>query len=461
MVDALAMAPLPPGPRSSVISSFDLGLRPVRAIARAHARHGDPFSLPTFNGLLILTARPELIREILTQKDADLFEPFADDTLSPFFGSHSLLLLKGEPHRRERRLLTPPFHGERMRAYGATMAGVAREAIASLAAGQEFRAIDLGLRISLEVIVRAVFGVEGREQVVEHVQALEDTLGSTSPVFLFGKAFQRAPFGLGPWAVYQRNSARVDRLLFEQIERVRPRAGERDDILSLMVAARYDDGSSMTQQQIRDELRTLLIAGHETTAITLAWALELLHRHPEVRGRLLAELDAAGDDPEELARLPYLVAVVDETLRLRPVVEMVARRLRRPWSFAGYDLPVGATVAPAISIVHMREDLYPEPARFRPERMLERKPGPFEYLPFGGGNRRCIGAAMSHYESCVVLATALRGWTFALREPEPVPFARRTFTVGPRSGVRMQMIGARRRSLARSMDVATRSDPPS
>lgn len=436
------MSSLPPGPRSSLISSLDLGLRPMRAIARAHARHGDPFTLPTLNGCLVMTADPERIREVLSQKDTELFEPFANDTLSPFFGSHSLLLLKGEPHRRERKLLTPPFHGERMRAYGATMAEVAREAFASIAPGQAFRALDLGLRISLEVIVRAVFGVE-RAHVGEHVRALTDMLDAASPMFLIGKAFQQAPLGLGPWARYQRSSALVDRLLFEQIERVRPRAGERDDILSLMVAARYEDGSGMTPQHIRDELRTLLIAGHETTAITLAWAFELLHRHPQVRERLVAELDAAGDDPAELARLPYLVAVVDETLRLRPVVEMVARKLRRPWTFAGHELPAGTTIAPAISLVHMREDLYPDPARFRPERMIERKPGPFEYLPFGGGNRRCLGASMSHHESCVVLGTALRGWTFALREPSPVAFARRTFTVGPRTGVRMAMIGPR------------------
>ncbi|MEZ4296848.1 MAG: cytochrome P450 [Polyangiaceae bacterium] len=432
------MPSLPSGPRSSFHASFDLGLRPVLALADAHARYGDPFTLPTFNGALVLTADPELIREIFSHKDVDLFEPFANDTLSPFFGTHSLLLLKGETHRRERKLLTPPFHGERMRAYGATMAEVARQAFSSLTPGQSFLALDMGLRISLEVIVRAVFGV-GRAHVEEHVRALTDMLHATSPTFLFGKAFQRAPFGLGPWARFQRASDRVDSLLFEQIERVRPHAAERDDILSLMVAARYEDGEPMSAKDIRDELRTLLIAGHETTAITLGWAFELLHRHPHVLDRLVAELDRASGDPLELSKLPYLVAVVDETLRMRPVVEMVARKLRKPLSIAGYDLPAGATLAPAISLLHMREDLYPEPARFRPERMLERKPTAFEYMPFGGGNRRCLGAAMSHFESCVVLGTVLREWQFVLREPGPVPFARRTFTVGPKSGIRMEM----------------------
>ncbi len=426
-----------------MIASFDLGLRPVHALAEAHARYGDPFTLPTFNGALIMTANSDLIREVFTQKDTELFEPFADSTLSPFLGTHSLLLLKGETHRRERKLLMPPFHGERMRAYGAIMAEVARDTFAALKPGQEFRALDIGLHVSLEVIVRAVFGVEEREQVAEHVRALEDTLAATSPMFMLGKAFQRAFFGLGPWPKYVRNSARVDKLLFEQIERVRPHASERDDILSLMVVARYEDGEPMSAEHIRDELRTLLIAGHETTAITLAWALEQIHRHPEVHERLIAELDAAGDDPSELAKLPYLVGIVDETLRVRPVVEMVARKLRRPWTFAGYELPVGATIAPAISLVHMREDLYPEPARFKPERMLERKPGPFEYMPFGGGNRRCIGSAMSHYESCVVLGTALRHWKLELCEPTPVDFTRRPFSVGPKTGIRMKMIGER------------------
>jgi cytochrome P450 len=202
----------------------------------------------------------------------------------------------------------------------------------------------------------------------------------------------------------------------------------------------------MSDDHIRDEARTLLIAGHETTSITLAWALYAVHRHAAVKARLLEEIDALGPDPapEELAQLPYLVAVVHETLRRYPVVEAVFRVLRRPWSLGGYELPAGITIGAMIAVVHRRGDLYPEPDAFRPERFLEGKPKPYEYLPFGGGHRRCIGAAFSHYESCLALATVLREFDLELREPGEVSVARRNVTLGPKGGVRMRMVGRRR-----------------
>lgn len=437
------MPTLPPGPRSKLLTTVDVALRPLAAMSRWRSRYGDPFLCRTFNGTVVSTAEPELIREVFTAKDPELFVPFASAALAPFFGAESLLLLHGEPHRRERKLLTPPFHGERMRAYGEIMVEAARAAAAALAPGQPFLGLDLGQRISFEVIVRAVFGVEDPARVAEYTDALVRTLDAALPIFMFDRSFQKAPFGLGPWAKFQRASADVDALLYRQIAEVRPEAEQREDILSLMLAARYEDGEPMSDGHVRDELRTLLIAGHETTAITLAWALERIHRDPAVLERLLAELDGSDGSAEALAKLPYLGAVVDETLRLCPVVEVVLRKLAKPWHFAGYDLPAGVAIAPAIILVHMREDLYPEPTRFRPERMLERKPGPFEYLPFGGGHRRCIGAAFAHYEVRVALGTVLRGWSLALREPGPVEVVRRSITLGPKTGVRMAMVGAR------------------
>jgi cytochrome P450 len=282
--------------------------------------------------------------------------------------------------------------------------------------------------------------------VEEWQRAILATLGSAKPMFFFSKATQRAPFGLGPWAAYLRASSEADRLLHDQIERARAHTAGRQDILSLMIDARYEDGSAMSDDHIRDEARTLLIAGHETTSITLAWALYAVHRHAAVKARLLEEIDALGPDPapEELAQLPYLVAVVHETLRRYPVVEAVFRVLRRPWSFGGYDLTPGVTIGAMIAVVHRRGDLYPEPDAFRPERFLEGKPKPYEYLPFGGGHRRCIGAAFSHYESCLALATVLREFDLELREPGEVSVARRNVTLGPKGGVRMRMVGRRR-----------------
>ncbi|MFV8749482.1 cytochrome P450 [Nannocystaceae bacterium ST9] len=437
------MPTLPPGPRSTLRTTFDIARKPYEAMLELRRRYGDPFSCSTINGPVVSTAEPELIRELFTHKDTALFEPFASAAMTPFFGASSLLLLEGEAHRRERKLLTPPFHGERMRTYGEIMASAARMAAKALAPGQAFTGLELGQRISLEVIVRAVFGVEDAARVHEHTDALIHTLDAALPIFMFATAFQKAPLGLGPWAKYRRASAKVDELLFRQIAEVRPRAAGREDILSLMLQARYEDGEPMSDEHVRDELRTLLIAGHETTAITLAWALERVHRDPAVLERLLAELDGSEGSAEALAKLPYLGAVIDETLRLSPVVEVVFRKLARPWRFGGYDLPAGVAIAPAINLVHMREDLYPEPERFRPERMLERKPGPFEYLPFGGGHRRCIGAAFAHYEARIALGTVLREWSLALREPGPVAVVRRSVTLGPKTGVRMAMLGPR------------------
>jgi cytochrome P450 family 110 len=442
---APGVSSLPPGPRSTLRNTYGFAVRPYETMRAMRARYGDPFFASALNGEVVLTAEPELIRELFAVRDTELFGVFAADATTPLLGTHSLLTMIGEPHRRERKLLMPPFHGERMRAYGTVMVEAARRAFAGLAPGQRFVAIERTTDISLEAIVRAVFGVEEPGRVEAWQRAIRATLEAAKPIFLFSKATQRAPFGLGPWATYLRASREADRLLHEQIERTRPHTAGREDILSLMIDARYEDGSAMTDDHIRDELRTLLIAGHETTAITLAWALYAVHRHAAVKARLLAEIDGLGPDPapEVVAKLPYLNAVIDETLRRFPVVDTVFRVLRRPWSFGGYELPAGITIGAAIVLVHRREDLYPDPDTFRPERFLERKPRPHEYLPFGGGHRRCIGAAFSHYESCLALATVLRELELELCEPGEVAVARRNVTLGPKGGVRMRMVGRR------------------
>lgn len=433
-----------------LLTTYRVATHPLEAMTQMRDRYGDPFLAPMANGPVVLTAEPELIKEIFANRDPELFGVFANEAMHAFLGESSLLLLAGEQHQRERKLLMPPFHGERMRAYAEVMADATREAFSSLRDGQEFRALDHGTRLSLEVIVRAVFGVDERAQIDAHERALRATLDAAKPAFMFSKATQVAPFGLGPWAKYRRLSGEVDRLLYEQIDHVRDRTQGRVDILSLMLDARFDDGEPMSDAHIRDELRTLLIAGHETTAITLAWALYDIHRNPAVRERLLAELDALGPDaePEAIAKLPYLGAVIDETLRLHPVVEVVFRVLRKPWKFAGYELPAGMTISPAISLVHRRPDIYPEPERYQPERFLDAKPKPHEYLPFGGGNRRCIGAAFSQFESRIAIGTLLRECEFELLESGEPAVERRSVTLGPKSGVRMRMV--RRRVASRT-----------
>jgi cytochrome P450 len=439
------MSTLPPGSSATLRNTYGFAVRPYETMREMRARYGDPFSASALNGQLVLTAEPELVRELFANRDEELFGVFATDAITPLLGTNSLLTMVGEPHRRERKLLMPSFHGERMRAYGTVMVDAARRAFEDVEPGRPFVAIDRTTEISLEAIVRAVFGVEEQDRVAAWQRAILAVLDAAKPVFMFSKATQRAPFGLGPWGKYLRASAEADRLLHEQIGRTRPHTEGREDILSLMIDARYEDGGAMTDEHIRDELRTLLLAGHETTAITLAWALYAVHRHPEVKAKLLAEVDELGPDPapDELARLPYLVAVVDETLRRFPIVDSVFRVLRKPLSFGGWELPPGVAIGAAIVLVHRREDLYPDSGAFLPERFLDGKPRPHEYLPFGGGTRRCIGAAFSHYESCLVLATVLREFELELDEPDEVGVARRNVTLGPKGGVGMRMVGPR------------------
>ena len=440
------MAKLPPGPRFRVPTTYEIATRPVAHLLEWFEEYGDPMLLRALNGDVFTTADPELIKQIFANRDPDLFRPFAVEATEPIFGDRSVLAMFGDEHKRERKLLMPPFHGERMRAYGTVMTEAARQAFAAIGPGEEFLGLDVGTAISLEAIIRAVFGVTGDELLAQHRRAVAGTLDAVKPAFIFTKKLQVAPFGLGPWAAYEKISREFDDLLYAQIEAVRGQTEGREDILSLMLEARYEDGEAMTDKHIRDELRTLLFAGHETTALTLAWALFSIHHYDGVLERLREEVDGAGDDPdpEELARLPYLGAVVDETLRRFPIVEIVFRVLRKPWTFGGYDLPEGMSVAAAIPAVHLSPKIYPEPYEFRPERFLDGKPKPYEYLPFGGGNRRCIGAAFSLFESRVALATALREFEFELLDTEVPAIERRSVTLGPAGGVRLRMVGRRR-----------------
>ena len=425
-----------------ILTTIKVARHPYEAMAAARERYGDPFYLPMANGKIVATARPELIKLLLTNREAELFGPFAFEATQALLGTHSVLMMGGAEHKRERKLLTPAFHGERMRAYGAQMIAATRAAFAMLEPGDEFVAIEHTTRVSLEAIVRAVFGFDDAAGVARFSAAIKATLDAAVPMILFSPKTQVAPFGLGPWARYQARSAEADALIYEQIERTRGNTEGREDILSLLLDARYEDGSQMSDSDIRDELRTLLIAGHETTAVSLAWALYALHADPEVLERARAEVDALGPDPapDALARIPYLNALIDETLRLYPIVDVFFRRLLRPWSFAGYELPAGVCLCPAIVLVHRDPELYPDPERFDPERFMGRKPRPHEYLPFGGGNRRCIGAAFSHYESRLALATLLREFELELREPPGgIEAARRSVTMGPKTGVRMRV----------------------
>jgi cytochrome P450 len=348
-------------------------------------------------GTWVFLSDPEDIKQVFTGDPRLLHAGEANIVLLPVLGEHSVLLLDEPAHMKERKLILPPFHGKRMQAYGDVMSQVAAAEIDRWPTDRPMRMRPRMQAMTLEIILRAVFGVGEGERLARLRDELRGTLN------LLGNP-RRAIFMLllGPerlrhFPPFRRNMERIDRLLFQEIAARRGAAdlAERNDILSLLLQARHADGGPMNDRELRDELMTLLVAGHETTATALSWAVELLARHPAELERLETEVASGGDE--------YLDAVIKETLRLRPVIALVLRKLVEPMEIGGRLLPAGVSVAPSIYLVHRRPDIYPEPERFRPERFIEQPAGTYTWIPFGGGVRRCLGAAFAEFEMAVVL----------------------------------------------------------
>ncbi len=432
-------APLPSGPSFALVQTYRLMTDPYRYYAAMRDRHGPEYMVPALNGLVLVVTTPDAVKEVFTAS-SEHFSVFGGEALGPVLGASSVIALAGEPHKRARKLLTPPFHGARMRTYGDAMRSVARSELSRLAPGERFLAHDLTKRISLEVILRTVFGVEGALGAATRAH-LESALGGFSPIYLFSKALQRR-FMPG-WRRFLEAREGLSRLVREAVdarrsEGVAAEGAGRQDILAMLAHATYDDGSSLSHEEITDHLLTLLVAGHETTAIALAWSMYWLARHPDALAKLRAELAAhEGADPETTAKLPYLSAVCDESLRLNTIVPDPVRLLAQPLTIRGHALAPGMGICLATDVIHQDPSLYPEPTRFRPERFLERKPSPFEYFPFGGGHRRCIGAAFSDYEQRLALAEIVRTADLRLVHDDAERAVRRNVTMGPARGVPM------------------------
>lgn len=435
------MPALPPGPSIAIIQTAKLIRDPYRFHEECRARYGDPYTCPSLNGPVACTGDPDGIREIFSA-DPDTFSPWAVETMRPILGEGSLLLLSGARHRRERKLLMPAFHGERMRAYGRVMGEVTRRHLALHDDNKEFVFQKTAQAISLEVILRAVFGVEDDAAVERFVAVVHRFVDVASPLVMFTKLLQHEFFGIGPWAKTRRALEAWDDLIGDQIRDRRARSGG-EDILGMMLSAQYEDGSPMSDAHVRDELVTLVFAGHETTALALSWAMYWLHRDPVRLERLRAEIDSAAGDPERIAALPFLDAVCNETLRLHPIVPDPLRTVAKPFTLRGFDIPIGAGVAAVSALAHIDPVTWPEPHAFRPERFVDRSYKPWEFLPFGGGARRCIGAAFSVYEMKIALGVALAENEFELCEPGEVKPARRSVTMGPKTGIRIRRVRAR------------------
>ena len=428
---------LPPGPRQPQYAQALQWLsRPQEFMLRQRERFGDVFTFDFITGFpLVVLADPEDVRTVFTGPAEVMHAGEANVVLEPIVGSNSVLLLDEGRHLRERRLLLPPFHGDRMRRYGEIMEEAVEREVSSWREGETMPLIERMQAITLEVIMRAVFGVDSGAEMERLRELLVRMLAQTTDP---GRLLAGLFFGVDSDRVVSSREAAlgpVDRELFRIIagHREDPALEEREDILSMLLLARDEEGEPMSDAELRDELMTLLVAGHETTASTLSWAFERLVHEPAVMERLVAEV-REGDGDE------YTEAVIQETLRLRPVIPMVVRVITEPVTVGQgrFRLPAGSRVAPSILLVHLREDIYPEPFEFRPERFLESPPGTYTWIPFGGGMRRCIGASFAQFEMRAVLRGVLRSVDLA-PAGGPERISRRAITLVPRRGGRVRV----------------------
>jgi cytochrome P450 len=422
---------LPPGPRAPAsVNTARLLRRPLESLLGWHRRYGDLFTVRYLVfGTGVYVADPAAIRDLMTGDQSDLHAGEANAPLSPVLGSSSVLVLDGREHLRQRRLLLPPFQGSALQGFRDVIREVAEAEVAGWTNGAEFRMRDRMRALTFEVICRAVFGVDETDRVERLRAALIPIMDTGGATFFMPEALRRDLGPLSPWGRFRRRVARADALLYQEIERRRRATNleQRTDVLSLLLRARDEDGEPMSDTELRDELMTMLAAGHETTATALAFSFDLLLRHPEALGRQREEL-ASGDDA-------YLDAVVTESLRLRPVIDAAERTLTKPRVVGDWELPAGIRVYPAIVVVHRREDLYPEADRFRPERFLDDGAESYSWLPFGGGIRRCIGAALAQAEMAEVIRVVLSRVSLEPLRPVADPVVIRGITLVPRYGV--------------------------
>ncbi|MBW4670481.1 MAG: cytochrome P450 [Cyanomargarita calcarea GSE-NOS-MK-12-04C] len=424
---------------------------PIGFQHRYSQKYGDIFSMHLSGiGSYVIIGNPQAIQEIFNQ-DSKFDIGRGNELAKPLLGQNSLLLMDGDRHRRERKLLMPPFHGERLQAYAKQICLITEQIASQWQVGQPFVVRSAMQKVSLEVILQIVFGLsegERYQQLKPLLTTWLDMIDSPLRSSMLFLHFLQKDWGMWtPWGRMKQRQRQIHDLLQAEIAEKRTKQDDYGgDVLSLMMAARDENGQAMSDEELRDELLTILFAGHETTATTLAWAFYQIHQHPDILEKLQQELDSLGDNhnPMEIAQLPYLTAVCQETLRMYPVIPgLFSRITKSSMKIAGYEFDAETTLMPSIYLVHYREDLYPNAEQFKPERFLERQYSAGEYLPFGGGSRRCLGSALAQLEMKLVLATVLSKYQLANSEDKPIKVQRRGFTLAPAGGVRMLMTGKR------------------
>jgi cytochrome P450 len=461
---------LPPESASlPLVQTLKWGFRPLPFMQECREKLGNSFSVKFlgFERPMVMISDPEAIKALYTERSNGL-PPGRNIVLEPIMGPRSVLLLEGEDHLARRKLMLPAFHGERMRSYEPVVEEIVTAEIDSWPIGQEFPIHSRMQAVTLEVILRVVFGVADGTRLERLRGMLSKVLMETaSPMAqLVGLATRRFG-GRGPWAKFEGQLKAVDELLYAEIAERRSDPGleDRDDILSSLMLARFEDGAmsaervseiagndgregaerdggGMSDSELRDQLMTLLLAGHETTATALAWTFDLLLRHAAPLQRLRDSLEEGSDE--------YLRATIAESLRLRPVIPLAGRRLAKELSVEGRTLPPGTDVTPAIWLTHTRADIYPEPFAFRPERFLDEAPDTYSWIPYGGGIRRCLGASFAEFEMRIALREVLTRCDLHKASPTPERIGRRNITLSPRDGTPV-VVTARRPARERDL----------
>jgi cytochrome P450 len=431
---------LPPeDPHAGWIQAIRFSARPLAFNLRNHRLYGDVWQLRLLSRRepFVVTCHPDHIQSLMKARPADAPSLTGESPLRPILGQNSVLTSVGDRHMRQRRLLLPPFHGEAVQRYVEMISTVAEREIDSWPLNETFSLAPRMQAVTLDVIMSGVFGIEGRP---EHGSTgyrlrriLRRMLGaSTAPLFQlveFMNATRQEPRGVQAQMI-----AMVDRPLFAMIRERRAEGAiaGRTDVLSLLLEARDEDGQPLTDQELRDELLALVLAGHETTANSLAWTFERLLRNPKPYGRLRELARAGGEEADA-----YVEATIHEAMRNRPVIPMVVRMVKRPWRLGEYVVPAQTPVAVSIVALHHRVDVYPDPLAFRPERFVDVKPGTYTWMPFGGGIRRCLGASLAMAEQRVVLAAIARRTDLVAPDPAPERARQRNVTTIPNHGARV------------------------
>jgi cytochrome P450 family 110 len=431
---------------SRLSSAVQLGADPEGFFERQRRQFGPAFWLwlPGVDPTLVI-GTPADAKQIFFQRAGDDFNAPRGQPLEPVFGEHSVVLKSGEVHRRLRSLILPAFRRDRMEAFGELMQQITRDVVGKLQPGQIFLGHRLAQEITLRIMIRAVFGVTDPAAAKAMEAAVIQFLQTYTPTLMFLPFLRHRVLSVGQWTRFVRARQRLDDLLDDHITVRRSDPTPSIDLLSQLIHMTDEAGRGLTNSELKDELRTLLVAGHDTTAATMAWALYFLHSQSNLRERLLNELEPLGCEPSpaQLHTLRFLDAVCQEALRLHPPIQLLVRQVKEPMQFGRHLVQPGENVAVSLRLLHTAEEVWDDGCEFRPERFLDRTYSAWEFAPFGGGPRRCIGAAFSTFELQVVLGTLLSSSQFESAS-RSIPLARlRGIIVSPHNRIPLQYCGPR------------------